>query len=105
MCIIKVKGFFFEKFRSSGFKKQGWTNVTKSDVYALIGSDDWLPWLESMRLRHQFSEIFSVLFMRMKSYDPITALYYAWGHLTAENSNQMKELQSRQFISVIGLCR
>ncbi len=36
----------------------------------------------------------------MKSYDPITALYYAWGHLTAENSNQMKELQSRQFIFV-----
>ncbi len=104
MCIIKVKVFFWEIsfFR---FKKRGWTNVTKSDVYALIGSDDWLPWLESMRLRHQFSEIFSVLFMGMMSYDPITALYYAWGHLTAENSNQMKELQSRQFISVIGLCR
>ncbi len=59
-----------------------------SRVYALIWSGDWLPWLESTRLRHQLSEIITVLFMRMNAYDPITALYYAWGGLTAEKSNQ-----------------
>ncbi len=48
----------------------------------------------STHLRHQFSELFSVLFMRMNSYHPITALYYAWGRLTAENSNLMKELRA-----------
>ncbi len=39
----------------------------------------WLLWLESMHLPHQFSELFSALFMRMNSYDPITALYYERG--------------------------
>ncbi len=38
----------------------------KSDVYALIWSGDWLPWLESTCLRHQFSELFSILFIRTK---------------------------------------
>ncbi len=54
-------------------------------------------WLESTRLRHQLSELFSVLFMRINSYDPITALYYALGCITEDNSNLMKELPRCQF--------
>ncbi len=72
----------------------------KFDVYALIWSGDWLPWLESTHLCHQFSELFSDLFMRMNSYDPVTALYYAWGCIAAEKSNLMKELLRCQFTSV-----
>ncbi len=91
MSIIKEKVVIFSFFGAISFfrfKKKSWA---KSDVYALIWSGDWLPWLMSTRLRHQFSELFSVLFMKMNSYHPITALYYAWGRLTAENSNLMKE--------------
>ncbi len=67
---------FFEQFRSSGLKSKV-EPMTRKETYALIWSGDWLPWLESKHLRNQFSELFSVLFIRMKSYDPITALHYA----------------------------
>ncbi len=80
MSIIKGKVVIFSFFGAISFfwfKKKSCTYVTKSDVFALICSGDWLPWLESMCLLHQFSELFSVLFMRMNSYDLITALYYA----------------------------
>ncbi len=56
--------------------------LNRYDVFALIWSGDWLPWLE-----YEFYELFSVLFMRMNAYDPITALYYATDCITAENSN------------------
>ncbi len=80
---------------------RSYSSKSKVDVYALIWSGDWLSWLESMHLRHQFSEIFSILFMRMNSYDPITVLFYAWGCITMENSNlMMKELPCCQFTSV-----
>ncbi len=101
--LLREKWLLFSIFGAISvfrFKKQSWTNVTKSDIYALICSGDWLPWLESTHLCHQFSELFSVLFMRMNSYDPITALYYARGCITAENSNLMKELPRCPLTSV-----
>ncbi len=49
---------------------------------------------------YQFSELFSVLFMRMNSYDPITALYYATGCITAANSNFIKS-----FALSVHLCK
>ncbi len=71
MSIIKgIFLLFLEQFRSSGSK-------SKVEPYALIWIGDLLPWLMSTCPRHQFSELFSVLFMRMNSYDPVTALNYA----------------------------
>lgn len=56
MFISKGKVDFFpfsEPFCSSGLK--GKVEPTSRNVsYALIQGNDWLPWLESTCLRHQF---------------------------------------------------